>query len=139
MRCIKNQKMTKITKQIWEILLLNGTTITVEHFPRALNKFRSLCLKLGIPEIDIFDLRVSHHPPKYVTRKPDPYSFTTDVLLVRWTQGSFCTFSQFCLMPQVLSKILRHHTRTVILIPPCCQSQLWYTKVLSMLVATPLP
>ena len=81
MRCIRNQKMTKIANNIWGVLLSNGITTTVEHFPSALSRladqesrrrtknsewilckdvFQSLCLKLGISEIDIFASRMSH-------------------------------------------------------------------------------
>ena len=34
----KNKKMTKMPKEIWEVLLSNGITITVEYLPKALNK-----------------------------------------------------------------------------------------------------
>ena len=34
----KNKKMTKIAKEIWEILLSNMITITVEYLVSTLNK-----------------------------------------------------------------------------------------------------
>ena len=47
-------------------------------------------------------------------------------------------FPPFCYICRVLSKVLRDHTHAVILIKPCWQTQLWYPKVLSMLVAPSL-
>ena len=70
----KNQKMTILSKEIWEILISKQMMITVEYLPSSLNKvtnlesrrkvdssqqvlcrhvFRNLCLKLGTPTVDL--------------------------------------------------------------------------------------
>ena len=59
---------------------------------------------------------------------PYPYSITKDTLSVLWSQKD-CT----------LSKHWREQVHSMILITPSLQIQLWHPKVLSILVARPLP
>ena len=71
----KNQKMTILSKEIWEMLISKQIMINVEYLPSSLNKvadlescrkvnlsewvlcrhvFHNLCLKLGTPAVDLF-------------------------------------------------------------------------------------
>ena len=82
----KNVTLIEITKRIWEYLLSNGITLTVEYIPSRLNKspdwesrdmqdsskwklkptvFRKVCNILGKPQIDLFTSRVTHQLPRY--------------------------------------------------------------------------
>ena len=121
----KNQKMTILSKEIWEMLISKQIMITVEYLPSSLSKvadlecrrkvdssewvlcrhvFHNLCLKLGTPTVDLFASRVSHQVAYYVVWKPDPYSIATDAMSIPWTQGHCYAFPPFCLIPRVLSK-----------------------------------
>ena len=57
--------------------------------------------------IDLFASRVSQQLPKYVAWNLDPFSIVTDALLVLLRQKNFYTFAPFCVIPLVLSKIIR--------------------------------
>ena len=125
--------MTILAKEIWEILILEQFMITVEYLPSSLNKvvefssqscrkvdssecilcrhvFRSLCLKLRTPTVDLFASRVSHQVAQNVAWKPDPYSIATDAMSITWAQGHCYTFPPFCLISRVLSKIQQPST-----------------------------
>ena len=90
--------MIVLSKEIWEILISKQIIITVEHQPSSLNKkaelecrrivdsfewvlfrhvFRNLCLKSGIPIVDLVTSRVSYQVAKYVAWKRDPCSIAT--------------------------------------------------------------
>ncbi len=77
----KNMTLIEVTKRIWEYLLSNGITLTVEYIPSKRNKsadwesrntqdsrewklepaiFQKFCHTLGKPQIDIFASRMSH-------------------------------------------------------------------------------
>ena len=119
----KNQKLTILSKEIWEILISEQIMITEEYLPSSLNKvesrckvhssewdlcrhiFRNLRLKLGTPTVDLFTSRVSHQLAQYVSWKPDPYNIATDAMSIPWMQGHCCAFSPFSLIPRVISKI----------------------------------
>ena len=102
----KNQKMTILSKEIWEILISEQIMITVEYLPSSLNKvpdlesrctvdsskwvlcrpvFCNLCLKLGTLTVEL----VSHQLAQYVAWKPEPYNIATDVMSIPWTQYQF--------------------------------------------------
>ena len=155
----KNQKMTVLSKEIWETVISKQIIITVEYLPSSFNKvadlescckvdssewvlcrhvFHNLCLKLGTPTVDLFASRVSHQIPQYVVWKPYPYSIATDAMSIPWTQGHCYAFPPFCLLPRVLSKIQQDQVHTVTLITPCWQTQLWYPQVLRMLIRRPI-
>ena len=112
----KNQKMTILSKEIWEILIPEQIIITVEYLPSSLNKvpdlvsrctvdsskwvlcrqvFCNLCLKLGTLTVDLFALTVSHQLAQYVAWKPEPYNIATDVMSIPWTQVIAMHFPHF--------------------------------------------
>jgi len=81
----KNQQLTAIFQEIWDYLLLQGITITVEYLPGKLNievdresrqvkdsnewrvcqkTFNLITKKGGTPRIDLFASRISHQLPQ---------------------------------------------------------------------------
>ena len=151
----KNQKMTILSKEIWEILISKQMMITVEYLLSLLNKvtnleslckvdssqqvlcrhvFRNLCLKLGTPTVGFFASWVSYQVAQYVAWKPDPCSIAKGVLSIPWTQGHCYAFPLFCLIPRVLSKTQQDQVHTITLITPCWETQFCYPQVLGMLI-----
>ena len=147
----KNQKITILSKEIWETLISEQIMIIVESLPSSLNEVAdleshrkvdssewvfcrhvlfNLCLKLGTPTIDLFVSRVSLQVAQYVAWKPDPYNIGTDGMSISWKQVHCYAFSPFCLIPCVLGKIQQDQVQTVTLITFCWQTQLWYLQVL---------
>ena len=96
----KNPELMQISKEIWEFILGQGTTITAEHLPGNLNckagwesrhqkdssewklcplGFSKICQILGKKqEINLFTSRLSNQLPSYYSLKPDPDSLDTD-------------------------------------------------------------
>ena len=116
MRGITNQKMTILSKEIWEMLISKQIMITVEYLPSSLNNVAdleschkvdssecvlcrhvlpNLCLKLGTETVDLFTSGVSHQVAQYVAWKPDPYSIATDTMSIPWTSGHCYAFPHF--------------------------------------------
>ena len=47
---------------------------------------------------------------------------------------SLYAFSPFCMIPKVLSKVLKDKVPMIILVPPAWQSQLWYPEAMRMFI-----
>ena len=48
------------------------------------------------------------------------------------------TFPQFCIIPKVLSKILKEQVPKLMLITPTWTAQVWYAKILNMSINSPI-
>ena len=121
----KNQTLIAIAKRIWEYLLSNAITLTVEYIPSKLNTaadwesrntwdssewkldpviFRQICQILGKPQVDLFASRVSHQLPRYMSRKKDPICEAQNALLKDWSRIFPYAFPPFNLIDQTLKK-----------------------------------
>lgn len=88
-----------LTKEIWELMLSKGITVTAEYLPGNLNTraditskvfkdssewglskkvFLKICQKRGYPDMDLFVSRLFHQLPGYMSWKADSYSQATD-------------------------------------------------------------
>ena len=91
----ENKKLWDLAMDIWDYILRNGITITVEYLPICLNVaanwhsrnprdssewkllpqiFLQICQIKGTPEIGLFASRLSNQLPKYFAWRLDPYS-----------------------------------------------------------------
>lgn len=96
-----NKILSSLAKEIWDYLLANGITITVEYLPGVLNQeadfqsssvlyssewkldraiFQLICIILiWTPDINLFASGVSHQVPVCTAREPNPFSRWGDV------------------------------------------------------------
>jgi len=154
----QNKDMIKLSKEIWDYLISQGITITLEYLPSHLNieadwesrncqdssewklaprVFRGMCQKLGQPEIDLFASRLSHQLPAYMAWKPDPGSKATDAFSQSWHRLFPYAFPPFCLIGRVLTKV-RNEKCTLMLVAPVWQTQHWYPLLLEMSIRNPV-
>lgn len=150
--------MIKISKEIWDFLMLHQITITAEYLPGSLNIkadwesrhtedlaewklcpsiFNQISLRVGVPTIDLFASRLSHQVPMYYSWKADPYSIGIDAFCHNWDQKCLYAFPPFALIHRVLQKVEREHVPLLILITPTWQSQTWYPELLRLSVGNP--
>ena len=95
------------------------------------------------PDIDLFASRLNHKVPQFCSWKPEPGAAFIDAFTVNW-QDFECIylFPSFSMMGRVVRHLIQlQHSRqnvTVLILFPVWPSQVWYTKVLSFLIANPV-
>ena len=119
-----NQKMNQVCKELWELVIGNGITITVECLlgklstladevsrkkdssERKLNPriFQKLCYVRGRPEIDLFATRVTTQLQAYFSWRTDHLSQRTDAFQQSWKNLKTYAFPPFSLVGRVLKK-----------------------------------
>ncbi|XP_048584711.1 uncharacterized protein LOC116604102 [Nematostella vectensis] len=104
-----------------------------------ISAFNMLVAQWGQPCVDIFSSRLNNKVQKYVSWKPDPTAFAIDAFTIDWAQYDliYC-FPPFNLIGKVLQKIQACRC-TALLVAPLWKTQLWYPKLLKMLMKSPIP
>ena len=118
----QNLKLVQLAKEIWDLLLQCGITVTAEYFPSKLNvtadwesrnnsdssewklapqSFQRIYHLRRTPETDLFASRLSHQIKTYFSWRPDPLSQAADAF-----HKSLYAFPPFYMIPNVLSKSL---------------------------------
>ena len=57
------------------------------------------------PEIDLFDRRLNHVVPKFVSYRSEPGVWATDAFSLNWHSLQFYVFPHFSIIGMVLTKI----------------------------------
>ena len=150
----------RITKTIWEWCIATHIWISAAHIPgvdnvgadiesRKLRDETEWMLNRSVfsrvlemlhltPDIDLFASRLNHQVEQYVSYQPDPQAVAVDAFLINWKDYDiFYAFPPFSLITQVLQKI-QHQQVTGLLIVPDWPTQIWYPKLMRMLIAPPL-
>ena len=70
--------------------------------------------------------------------RPGPLSQAADVCHRNWFHKSLYAFPPFCLIPMVLSKVLKDKVLMMILVTPGWPSQLWYPEAMRMSIQQPI-
>ena len=151
-------KISPITKEIWDHLIQCGITLTAEHLPNKLNVtayresrnnldssdwklapwlFQRICQLRGTQEIDLFASRLSLQIKTYFSWKPDPLS-QADAFQQNWFHKSLYVFPPFCMIPKVFSKFFKEKLPMTILVTPASPSQLWYPEAMRMFIQQPI-
>ena len=154
----KNKTLIEISKSLWAYLLSKEITLTAEYLPSKLNSgadyqsrnvkdwsewklcpqaFKTICSRLGNPNIDIFASRTSHQLNAYMSLKPDPLCQAVDALQQNWKHLFPYAFPPFNLIGKVLKKA-QDQQITLIVITPVWVTQPWYPILLGMSVHPPL-
>ena len=159
MRGTQNLKLILLAKEIWNHLLQCRITLTAEYLPSKLNvtadwesrnnsdssewkpapqSFQRICQLRGTPEIDLFASRLSHQIKTYFSWRPDPLSQAADAFQQNWFHKSLYAFPPFCMIPKVLSKVLKDKVPMMILVTPAWPSLLWYPEAMRMSIPQPI-
>ena len=92
---------------------------------------------LGTPEIDLFASRLNNQLPKYVSWKPEPGASHVDAFSFSWSDNFVYIFPPFPLLNRCLQKLKKDQT-LALLVAPIWPTQVWWPRLLRLLVATPL-
>ena len=98
--------------------------------------FLTLAQIYGPFPIDLFADRTNSQLPIFFSWKPDPQASQVNALIQNWTHNSYA-FPPFSLIEAVLHKIHRE-CLTIMLIAPVWRGQVWYPKLLEMLIYHPV-
>lgn len=154
----KSWKCNGLVKEIWTWARDNNNHVSAEHLPgsrnvvadRASRVFHDgtewtldpKCFEYIVnffrePCIDLFASRLNHKCPDYISWKPDPGALYTNAFSISWADKFFYAFPPFTLINLCLQKICCDKAEGIIVIP-LWSSQIWFPRLLQMLVAPPL-
>ena len=136
---VKSSEMIKLSKEIWDYLLLRGITITTEYLPSKLNiiadkrsrekvdssewelnpnVFQGLLQLMENSVVDLFASRINHQLPQYITWRPDPFCQGTDAMYQDWSKDYLYAFPPFNHISRILHKVRQERTPSMLLITP---------------------
>ena len=154
----KSPLCNKIAKSVWMCCVKNEIWLTACHVPGVLNFeadkssrqfneriewqlqpgiFLKIIAIFGTPEIDLFACRLNNQLPKYVSWKPDPGACHVDAFSFSWSGKFVYIFPPFSLLNRCLQKLENDQT-LALLVAPVWPTQVWWPRLLSLLVANPL-
>ena len=100
--------------------------------------FDLLCRRWHEPEVDLFATRFNHKLPRFVPPVPDRLAWKVDALSLQWEDLDVYAFPPTALLGQVVTKLLDHGCRRLILIAPGWPNMPWFWDLVSMSVQIPL-
>ena len=154
----KSPPCNKLAKSVWMYCMENDIWLTACHLPGVLNIEADISSRqfnertewqlqpdifckitdiLGTPEIDLFACRLNNQLPKYVSWKPDPGACHVDAFSFSWSGQFVYIFPPFSLLNRCLQKLEKDQT-LALLVAPVWPTQVWWPRLLSLLVANPL-
>ena len=80
--------------------------------------FNILCPRWARPHVDLFATQYNHKLPNFVSPVPDPTAWAADTLSLPWENLDAYAFPPVSLLSQVISKVMDHGSRRMILIAP---------------------
>lgn len=162
--CINRFGSTKelcndVTRELWLWCIDRKILLTAAHLPGSENTeadeesrkdrreiewklnpevFWVIQKRLGVADnVDLFASRVNFQLPCYVAWRPDPGAWKIDAFSLDWSEFSPFCFPPFSLVGRILQR-LEFTGAECTLIVPLWTTQPWYSKLLNLLVDTPL-
>lgn len=160
--CINKQgsskvKLNDMTREIWQFAIEHNLWLTAEHVPGVENSiadfesrknnidtewmlkpsiFCKITKLLGHPDIDLFATRLNKQVQRYYSWQPDPGALAIDAFKQKWGETFNYLFPPFSVIGQALQKI-EQDSAEAILIAPVWPTQVWFPRLLTMLVDCP--
>ena len=135
----KSSICNNIVKNIWLFCVKNKIWIAAAHIPSAENViadyqsrksykdtewmlnpeiFQKAIKHLKFkPNLDCFASRLNTQLPKYISYKPEPYTYLIDVFSVHWGSCKCYLFPPFSLIGRTLQKICMNQTEVILVVP----------------------
>ena len=155
---IQSDNCNSVAKELWSYCRLKNIWISAEHLPGVENVeadkesrkfnddiewsleniyFDCIIREFGDFDIDLFACRLNAKIDNYVSWRPDPNALFVDAFYHSWNLFKFYAFPPFSQISACLEKIWKENSEGVIVIP-LWRGQIWFPKLLKMLVAPPL-
>ena len=80
--------------------------------------FKQICLKWFTPQVDLFDTRLNHKVPLYVSPVPDQNAWDIDALNINWSGLTAYAYPPTALLHRVIQKV-RQFNFTATFTPSC--------------------
>ena len=144
--------------KLWLWCIERNLWITATHIPGKLNVladnesrhtfydtewkldptvFKRVSAFWGKPSIDLFPSRLKFQLRPFVPWKPNPQAFAIDALSIGLTEHNFYACPSLALINRVLQKTEQDQSRGVIIVPGWT-TQIWFPRLLQMLVDHPV-
>jgi hypothetical protein len=132
-----------VAKRLWKWCEKHNHTVFATHIPGVDNVvadfesrrdvdisdwslsesiFKSIIVRFGEPEIDMFATKQSKKVKRFVSQFPQPLCEAVDAFTVNWGNYFSYIFPPFCLLPRVIKKIVMDNAKCILIFP------LWYTQ-----------
>ena len=100
--------------------------------------FAQICRHWHRPSVDLFATRFNHKLPRFVSPVPDQSAWGVDALSLPWEDLDAYAFPPTALLHQVVTKLLDHGFRRLILIAPGWPNMPWFWDLVNMSAQVPL-
>ena len=100
--------------------------------------FAQICRRWHRPSVDLFATRFNHKLPRFVSPVPDQSAWGVDALSLPWEDLDAYAFPPTALLHQVVTKLLDHGFRRLILIAPGWPNMPWFWDLVNMSAQVPL-
>ena len=154
----KRRDLNEIARQIWLWAQARNIWLSAEHLPGACNVeadtasrkqyacemewqlssqvFEVINKKFGPFTLDLFATRLNAQCNKYFAWKPDPHACAIDAFAQIWDDHLIYGFPPFSMIGRTLKKVEEDRTQ-VTLILPLWPTQVWFGRLLGMLIDLP--
>ena len=123
----------------WAADFLSRTTVDPGEWSLHPEVFEAICLRWGIPDVDLMASKFNHKVPAYLSRARDPGACGADALVLPWRGFARpYIFPPIPLLPKVLRKIAAEGV-SVILVAPDWPRRSWYADLMLLLADAPWP
>lgn len=155
----KSSSCCQMARQIWLFCIERKIWLTAVHLPGILNieadhasrvfndrtewmlrhsMFIYVTSKLSLqPTIDLFASRLNYQLKPFISWRPDPEAFAVDAFTIDWGTHIFYAFPPFSLLGRVLQKVQQDQAEGIIIVP-YWQTQVWYPKLLQLMIKEPV-
>ena len=100
--------------------------------------FKAVQAKLGVcDDVNLFASRDNNQLDRYVAWQPDPGAWQIDACSLDLNEFSPYCFPPFCLIPRLLQRVELTGAECTLTVP-LWVTQPWYTKLLHLLIDTPV-
>ena len=100
--------------------------------------FAQICRRWHRPSVDLLATRFNHKLPRFVSPVPDQSAWEVDALSLPWEDLDAYAFPPTTLLHQVVTKLLDHGFRRLILIAPGWPNMPWFWDLVNMSTQIPL-
>ena len=94
--------------------------------------FAQICHKWHLPKVDLFAMKYYCKLPQFVSPVPDPKAWALDVLSLSWEDLDLYAFPPVPLLTSVLTKVLSHQDKRMIIIAPGWPNMPWFWDLVEM-------
>lgn len=158
MGSIRYQKLTKLSREIWQwcqdrnlwiraTYIKSSRNVQADRESRIISEeteweladyaFKEIVLCFGKPHIDLFATNINKKCQIFYSWFPDPEASAVDAFTVDWSCLKFYAFPPFALILKVIRKIINDQAEGVLVVPNW-PSRPWFPLFNELLISQPI-